>query len=626
MKKSIISLYVAHHKLSHVIKTNIIKPIQIGFEDKLADIEIRDNTGDNISNRNSTFCELTAQYWVWKNDLESDYIGFLHYRRYLNFNNNKSAIPECKWGYINEKGFGLNFKKKYAIKDDNIEKVILDNDIILPNMWDVRNEDHYNVRDHFERSNYLHVKDFDLLRKVIKNISFDHLPYFDDMANSRKCYFTNIFIFRRKIFHQYSDWLFRILFEYEKVVDVSDYNSEEKRTISHLAERLLMVWISKYLDSNSLIKVTHLQRIFIEDSRQMIFRAVKKNSKMPTCPVVMASNETFTPHMASLIVSILENSSDKYLYDFIILGDNIKKITKNIIIEMTEAYSNSKIQFLDLDYEYDDATVHMHFSKATFFRLSIDKLLPDYDKVIYLDCDMIVLGDISKLFEIDIKDKVLAATHDYIMSSFCETKLKSLESTGSLDAKKYLIDYLGMTENWNQYFQAGAILFNVKKLRDLNLSSVFEEELRKRPYWFVDQDLLNKYFNSDTMILDLKWNIPNVCIHYREGLNQNQISIIDRALDCPWIIHYAGYEAKPWINLSAPFSEVYWKYQRKTPFYEKVITSAINRQKSEKILLDHSREKTLIDKFIRESNRIFKRKKSIRQIRIWIDRNFSKIR
>ncbi|MDD7441233.1 MAG: DUF4422 domain-containing protein, partial [Sutterellaceae bacterium] len=100
-----IKIFLSFHKDSARIQSNILTPIHVGraiatdaVKQSLADI-IGDDTGDNISRKNPNYCELTAQYWAWKN-CDSDYIGFMHYRRHLNFSGKE--YPEVKWGFVPE--------------------------------------------------------------------------------------------------------------------------------------------------------------------------------------------------------------------------------------------------------------------------------------------------------------------------------------------------------------------------------------------------------------------------------------------------------------------------------------------------------------------------------------------
>jgi lipopolysaccharide biosynthesis glycosyltransferase len=585
-----ISIYIAYHKRSHILRSEILTPLQIGSAKKIDGIELRDNSGDNISLKNDFYCELTAQYWAWKNDHDSDYIGLMHYRRVFSFLDDQIEKNICKFGYIEEANFNLDFKKNYGLDDETIQKVVFQNDIILPDLWSVKNVDCLTLYEHYNLSDNLLIKDLDELRKVLLKYNPDYIPYFDSVLDGHEAYFTNMIICRKEIFHKYSEWLFGILGKLEQITDRSLYTKEENRVFGHLSERLLTVWIAKFRAENPQIKIKHLKRIFIEDTKPLNLNLNFKNQSNLACNIAMACDDAFIPHVASIIASILDNSNKNFRYNFILLGDCISEDSKNILTRFINRSNHAEICILDMDNEFGEAAVHMHFSKSTYFRLALDRLLPGLDKVLYLDCDMIVLEDISKLFQLDISNYAIAACHDYIMSAFCEINVKSHSSTGSLDSKKYLMEYLSMGKSWEKYFQAGVLLLNLEKIRRLKLTEQMIKSSYEKPHWFVDQDILNQHMVGSVLIIDQRWNVPNTIESLANHLSLECQNEIDRAISNPAIIHYAGHEAKPWVNPKAKFSEHYWHYLRMTPFYEavnlNVIFAQLSRNTKSQILSD----------------------------------------
>ena len=116
-----IQLFVCYHKDGDFINSNPLIPLFIGSaETKSLNIS-KDNTGDNIADKNSNYCELTAVYWIWKN-ISTDFVGLFHYRRFLNF---KSDVTKFHY-------FSSSFAKKYGITEKNIEKILQTCDVILP--------------------------------------------------------------------------------------------------------------------------------------------------------------------------------------------------------------------------------------------------------------------------------------------------------------------------------------------------------------------------------------------------------------------------------------------------------------------------------------------------------------
>ena len=92
---------------------------------------------------------------------------------------------------------------------------------------------------------YHHERDLDTTRHVIKQLYPEYLPYFDETMNSSVGYFTNMFVLKRELFEQYSQWLFDVLGEVEKRVDISSYDVQERRVFGYLSERLFNVWLAK---------------------------------------------------------------------------------------------------------------------------------------------------------------------------------------------------------------------------------------------------------------------------------------------------------------------------------------------------------------------------------------------
>ena len=128
-------------------------------------------------------------------------------------------------------------------------------------------------------------------------------------------------------------------------------------------------------------------------------------------PIFFATDDSYAPFLAVAINSMLDNASKEYFYKiFVLTTDLDEKLKKQILIEKTE---NSSIEFVSLKDELDKMSEIFHlrdyYSKETYYRFFIARLFPQYEKILYLDCDIIVLGDISKLYNTDISDKYVAA-------------------------------------------------------------------------------------------------------------------------------------------------------------------------------------------------------------------------
>ena len=217
-----ITIYVATHKKAEFPKEKIYKPIRVGSALNSDDFGYqRDDIGENISNKNKSFCELTATYWIMKND-KSDIVGLTHYRRYF-FKKHK------------------NNKLENVLSEKEIREILKEKDIIVPNSTFIIK---HNAEKSWEKT---HIKkDYDECRKIIAEKYPDYVEAFEQFSKSRFLYICNMFIARKEIFDEYYKWLFDILFELEKRTDISNYDDYNKRLFGFMSERLFKVWLLKH--------------------------------------------------------------------------------------------------------------------------------------------------------------------------------------------------------------------------------------------------------------------------------------------------------------------------------------------------------------------------------------------
>lgn len=565
-----ISIYSVYHNPSFIIKNEVIKPIQVGYADDIAGIDFRDNVGeDNIHHKNESYCELTAQYWMWKNDLTSDYLGLMHYRRFFDFHQNDLEINQH--GVKEEDGFTLSFEDKYGLSENSIEECIRGYDILLPTEWDVTQAGWKNVSANYANSPHHYIKDLQIAGEVIKDLYPHDFELFNKHMKAKKMFATNMFIMRRELFGQYCSWLFSILTEVENRIDISTYTAQERRVFGYLSERLLNVWILKIQREQLGLQFKYLNRIFISDTSPKNWTAPLPVTDKPIISTVIASDDNYVPHLGALIKSIQHHFSDSNFLDLIVLDGGISELNRRMLTQLAKKHASTSISFIELSNEFSEHKTHMHFTKATFYRLILNQLIFDREKLLYIDCDTIVLDDIAKLYNADLHGKAIGAVFDYIMHHFCQTQVKSMQDIGGLEAKNYLMDYVGMADNWSQYFQAGVLLMDMKQIGRLNISSLMIEDLLSKKYWFLDQDVLNKYFQNNVTFLDPRWNYVNCGKDIYKGLSMSQIRALELASTNPAIIHYAGFEVKPWNNMKAAFAEYYFYFLRQTFWYEDVI-------------------------------------------------------
>ncbi|WP_018687241.1 DUF4422 domain-containing protein [Ahrensia kielensis] len=580
MEKDILKIYVNHYSKAKIIKNQNITPIQVGRQSSNVTLDmIGDDTGDNISHLNSAFCELTGIYWAWKNDHISKYIGFMHYRRFLDFYTCIQRANTTLHGVMVD-CIDEDFAGTYGLTDERISVLLNDFDAIIPKAIDVTQLGFSSLRHQYKYNPNHHIKDFDATGKIIEELYPQDSVHFENMSKGATLYACNIFIFERNLFEEYCDWVFPILFRLNKTIETAGYTKQAKRAVGFLAERLFTTFILKKRASTPSLKFKELNMVTVKYTSPDPVGPPPPKTHLAIISLVASTDSFYLPHMASLIHSVFDNINNKSYVDFIVLDGGLTHDERNILEKIPSDYSVAgRISFIDMSAQFLSLEVHSYFTRSTFYRISLPEILQEYNKVLYLDTDMIVLNDISKLYNIDLTEKSVAAAKDLVMKSFTARGVRSNIDTGSTPAMAYLTDHLDMGTNYENYFQAGMLLMNLKKLRENKISSSILDDLKRTCFWFLDQDALNKHLLGDVLFVDNKWNSLFMDEISQSFLNEQDLLSYKESIDCPNVIHFAG-DKKPWLSNDHPYAHYYWLYLRKTHWYEKILSVYINQENS----------------------------------------------
>lgn len=231
-------IYIMAHKEFDVPQMNGYIPLHVGKAGKQEIGYIGDDTGDSISDKNESFCELTGLYWMWKN-VSCDVAGLCHYRRY----------------FVQEGMESANVPLEQKLLDtDYIEKCLQEYDVIVPDSISVPEGSVWN---HYTDHHY--IADWLECAKVILKKYPQYYKAFVWHQNSNLISLGNMVIARKELLDEYCKWLFDILFEVEKKIDVSSYDTYQKRVFGFLSERLFRVWLM-----NQPLRVKELPIVFLE--------------------------------------------------------------------------------------------------------------------------------------------------------------------------------------------------------------------------------------------------------------------------------------------------------------------------------------------------------------------------
>ena len=585
-----IKILIGYHKPSVLFKSDILVPIHLGralaMEKSkdgtmtqeeyqwMLDNMIGDDTGENISLKNRHYNEMTGIYWAWKNYERlgnPDYIGFIHYRRLFNF-----IGPEIKDSSV------VSFVKKNGIMDTQAAlNLIAKYDVLVPPMSNTAGTFvglDQSLPIGYKSQTHRLKKVFELIRELYPQYE----QYENGYLNQSETFYSNMFIMRREIFFEYCTLMFGVLNVYEQSLD---YSINHPRTIGFDSEFITAVFlyycVQKYntkticraegckeLHNYTYTNVQNVLKFDTSSQTAELFPAFSTNN----IPVVLACDNNYAPYGAITINSIIQNASKDKNYDIILLHTDISADNQDKIRMLAKGRKNISIRIIDITSQLEkikqNLFVHNFYSIATYFRILIPQLCQLYEKVLYLDTDVIACRDVALLYDTDITSYLLAATPD--AAAICQANLGKKMPDRDQTYRDYFQNTLGVGDI-NKYFQAGVLVLNIKLLRENDIYGQFMNKLKELPNpFYVDQDILNSICYGKVKLLESSWNhVTHIksCNYFKGYIPETLFQQFVKARQNPKIIHFTGPE-KPWHNPKWILGDYFWKYAFNTPFTE----------------------------------------------------------
>ncbi len=276
-------------------------------------------------------------------------------------------------------------------------------------------------------------------------------------------------------------------------------------------------------------------------------------------PIVFAVDDNYAPFLCVTLRSIMDNASTDYYYKVFILNTGLCEDNKNGIVSIAEELSDDlSVEYVDvadrMDAIKDKTALRDYYTNTTYFRIFIPSLFPQYDKILYLDSDLVFLDDISKLYNTDLGNNIFAAIHEEAMSSF--------DVLGVYSEK-----FLGIERM--RYFNAGLLVINAAEYRKSNIEKAFIDLMLAHKFRVAqDQDYLNVVCKDRITYLDVGWNktpIPEM------AFNDKDIKVVHYKLNF-----------KPWHYDNVRYQEPFWKYAKETPYYEDLLKMRDSYTQAEK--------------------------------------------
>ncbi|HEC2816444.1 TPA: DUF4422 domain-containing protein [Campylobacter jejuni] len=605
--KNTIKILVGYHKPGVLLKDEIFTPIHLGRvlatefskdgEMSREDFEwmcenmIGDDTGENISCLNRYFNELTGIYWAWKNyeKLDNpDYIGFMHYRRHFIFNKDIDLKTISKhWSGYSYLFPYIDDKYLEIIKLKNLKNLLNNIDIIIPDrllfskdvVWTKLNVK--NLQETFLSYNQDDEILYSIRELLIKKKEFENIGI--NFLGQEYYYPANMFIMKKELFFEMCDFIFDICFKIFKQYENKLKNDIvwSKRYFAWGTEYLASLYMQRQFELNKNIKEYPIS--FVENTdlhHDIVFT-------QSSVHIVFAVDEWQLPLLSTSIQSLLENLNLKYSYEIYVLHKKLSLDRQNKIIKIINNITNVKIIFKDIDYYiYSYSLSFKCFNISEYAKVLIPIIFKNFKNLIYLECGLIILNDLTEIIKIDLKNKAIAAVYNVkAIDTFFRYLVWSQEKN-----KSEL--YQECKKNILKSIDCSVLYYNISRCKDLmnKIDNIEDDDALELKFLSKFEWLFARIMCNNIHYLHLSYNVS---WHTRYFLNDKLGTMLPNTLSLeyrnsiknPKIMHYNGHY-KPWNNASIVKSELWWFYARKTFFYEEMILNDIqynNREFSHQI-------------------------------------------
>lgn len=261
-------------------------------------------------------------------------------------------------------------------------------------------------------------------------------------------------------------------------------------------------------------------------------------------PIFYACDNSFVKYTAVSLSSMIKNASDNYYYRIYILHNDISESGKAELLRLEN--SRFSITFINMNRRLEDIEkklpIRDYYSKTTYYRIFIPEIFEGYDKVIYIDSDTVVTGDISELYETELGDSYVAACHEQVMIQVDEFGTYAEKTVG---ISRY------------EFFNAGVLLINCRKFREKSILKKFISLLNEYDFRVTqDEDYLNVLCKDRVLWLDQRWNTE-------------VFGDIGYPIEEAKILHYIM-TSKPWHYPTCSHADIFWRYAEDTSVYAEI--------------------------------------------------------
>lgn len=571
-----IKIFVSHRidQDSVTIDNPLYIPVRCGavYDEREGITMLGDDTGDNISEKRESFCELTVQYWAWKN-VKADYYGLCHYRRYLSFSDTHFDTADSINQHVESPKLNDAAKKKYGLNDPfKMHKIIDGNDGVIITPSDITKVPtpkgtFKTVRKHWEGwSDFLIKKTtLDLAENIVKNKYPDFYNVFREYLDGDAYYGFNCFILSQKHFFSLCEIEFGVLFELEKELDTTYYSETMNRTVGFIGELLSGAYLYM-LAKDSGLSLAKRQLVFFENTDRGA-DTLKPAFEANNVPIVLVMSNFYVPYGGVFLQSLMDHVNASSNYDIIILEKNITDEGKDALKKTCSGHENVSLRFFNAKNMFSGQlyVASPSYAEEAYYRLLVPWILKKYDKAIVMDCDIIVKRDIAELFSFDVSD--------YLAGGIIDVVYQGMLNLNQNEDFTYCKDKLKLDDPYT-YLNTGVLLMNLSRMRESYSLQEIVEFAEKSKFRIQERDILNCLLKGKVFFLPIRWNCyveGNEWV--REQINNAPVKSklkYKEELENVCLLHFASVP-KPWDDPSILYGFEFWKVARETEFYEIIV-------------------------------------------------------
>ena len=304
----------------------------------------------------------------------------------------------------------------------------------------------------------------------------------------------------------------------------------------------------------------------------------------PDAAVVFAADARYALYAAVTISSVIAATSPDKRYDLVLLETEVPEEDLRLMASMAEGRDNVSLRFFNVaeiiaDRE-DSFFVNAHLSRAAYYRLFAPSIFKNYEKIIYLDVDLIALADVADLYAVELEEALVGAVRDYYAVKDLLAKPDD-PWTRQVNMKSPA-----------DYFNSGVLLMNLARMRAENFEDTWHQYLQRvKTPRLHDQDTLNSCCEGRVKYLDAAWNCQKWNEYLLErfipgDLPDEVLGEYERSREHPFILHYLS-SNKPWNWPQLELAGLFWDQARRTPFYDRLLFENLKRLSAENMALKY---------------------------------------